>query len=51
MSTTIGQGHPFTYLEHDKEIMRVFRTAQSMGEEYPTRIQRVKQIIEQDGRL
>lgn len=51
MSTTIGQGHPFTYLEHDKEIMRVFRTAQAMGDEYPTRIQRVKQIIEQDGRL
>lgn len=51
MSSTVGIGHDFVTLNDAGEIWRVFSAAQKLGEAYPTRIQRVKEIIAREGRL
>ena len=51
MYETIGDGHTFITLNDQKAIDKVYQEAKRRGDAYPTRIQRIKEVMEHYGKL
>jgi len=51
MHDTIGIGHDFITLDNQRMVDKVYQDAKRLGEAYPTRIQRLKEVIDYYGKL